>query len=357
MADSRPDLPVLTSTSMRVAVALVALAVALLVLWLLADVVLIAFAAALLAIVLRAMARQIESHTPLSSAWSLVVAVAVVSAVIAAFVLLLGTQIYAQGAALIERLPQLIDKVAARLGITSVPQLLRDGLPNMLGGELAGRVAGYTTRALEIAALAVLVVVAAVYLAADPCMYRRGMLLLVPQRWRKEGARLLDNIGHALERWLIGQLLAMLLVGVLTAIGLWLIGVPAALALAFLVGVADFVPLVGPMLAALPAVLVALAESGNMVFWVIALYVLVQQIEGNLIMPLVQRRTVRLPPALSLFSILVFGVLFGPLGVLLAVPLAVVAFVTVRQLYLRRYLGEDVSVPGETAAARAQLPR
>ena len=354
MAVSRPDPGVLTSTPMRVAWALVALAVALLILWLLAEVVLIAFAAVLLAIVLRALARRIEAHTPLSSAWSLVVAVCVVGAVIVAFVLLLGTQISAQGAALIERLPQLIDKVAARLQIASVPELLRDGLPNMLGGELAGRVAGYTSRVVEIAALAVLVVVAAVYLAADPCMYRRGLLLLLPQRWRKEGARLLDNIGHALERWLIGQLLAMVLVGVLTAVGLWLIGVPAALALGFLAGVADFVPLVGPMLAAVPAVLVALAEGGNMVFWVIALYVLVQQIEGNLIVPLVQRRTVRLPPALSLFSILVFGVLFGPLGVLLAVPLAVVAFVTVRQLYLRRYLGEPVSVPGETAATRVQ---
>ena len=339
---------------MRVAGSLVALAVALLILWLLAEVVLIAFAAVLLAIVLRALARRIEAHTPLSSAWSLVVAVCVVGAMIAAFVLLLGTQIYGQGAALIERLPQLIDKVAARLQIASVPELVRDGLPNMLGGQLAGRLAGYTSRVVETAALAVLVLVAAVYLAADPCMYRRGLLLLLPQRWRKEGARLLDNIGHALERWLIGQLLAMVLVGVLTAVGLWLIGVPAALALGFLAGVADFVPLVGPMLAAVPAVLVALAEGGNMVFWVIALYVLVQQIEGNLIVPLVQRRTVRLPPALSLFSILVFGVLFGPIGVLLAVPLAVVAFVTVRQLYLRRYLGEAVSVPGETAATRVQ---
>jgi predicted PurR-regulated permease PerM len=105
--------------------------------------------------------------------------------------------------------------------------------------------------------------------------------------------------------------------------------------------------------AALPAVLVAMGEGGTMVFWVIGLYVLVQQVEGNLILPLMQRRTVRLPPALSLFAILVFGVLFGPLGVLLAAPLAVVAFVAVRQLYLRRYLGEELSVPGERTAPRA----
>jgi predicted PurR-regulated permease PerM len=341
------------SAPMRVAVALAALAVALLVLWLLAEVVLIAFMSALLAITLRAIARQVEGRTPLSNTWSLVVAVVVVSAVIAAFVLTLGAQIYAQGAGLVERLPDLLDKVAARLQLPSIPELLRDAMPNILGGEVAGRVASYTSRAVDVVALSVLVVVAGVYLAADPCLYRRGLLLVMPPRWRKEGARLLDNIGHALERWLIGQMLAMLLVGVLTGLGLWLIGVPGSMALGFLVGMADFVPLVGPMVAALPAVLVALAEGGTMVFWVIALYVLVQQIEGNLIMPLVQRRAVRLPPALSLFSILVFGVLFGPIGVLLAVPLAVVAYVTVRQLYLRRYLGEEVSVPGENERRRA----
>ena len=105
MAVSRPDPGVLTSTSLRVGWALFRLAAALLVLWLLAEVVLLAFAAVLLAIVLRALARQIEAHTPLSSAWALVVAVIAVSAVIAGFVLLLGTQIHAQGAALIERLP------------------------------------------------------------------------------------------------------------------------------------------------------------------------------------------------------------------------------------------------------------
>ena len=353
MAASRPDPGALTSASLRVGWALFGLAAALVVLWLLAEVVLLAFAAVLLAIVLRALARQIEAHTPLSSAWALVVAVIAVSAVIAGFVLLLGTQIHAQGAALIERLPGLLDKLGERLQIASVSQLLRDSLPEMVGGEVAGRVASYASRVVEGAALALLVVVAAVYLAADPCMYRRGLLLLLPQRWRKEAARLLDNIGGALERWLIGQLVAMVLVGALTAIGLLLIGVPSALALGFLAGMADFVPLVGPVFAALPAVLVAMGEGGTMVFWVIGLYVLVQQVEGNLILPLMQRRTVRLPPALSLFAILVFGVLFGPLGVLLAAPLAVVAFVAVRQLYLRRYLGEELSVPGERTAPRA----
>jgi predicted PurR-regulated permease PerM len=353
MASPSTDPGARTAASLRVAAGVVALLLGLLILWLLADVVLVAFAAALMAIVLRALARQIERHTPLSRRWALVVAVAAVCALIAAFVFLLGAQLYAQSAGLVERVPQLFEKLADRLQIESLRDLTRDALPRMLDGEAARKVAVYSSRVAEVATLAVLVVVAAVYLAADSHLYRRGLLLVLPPRWRREGTRLMQNIGHALERWLLGQLVAMVAVGVMTSVGLALIGVPGALALGFLAGIADFVPLIGPILAAVPAVLIALGEGGTMVFWVIALYLVVQQVEGNLIMPLVQRRAVRLPPALSLFSILVFGVLFGPLGVLLAVPLAVVAYVAVRQLYLRRYLGEDISVPGETPARRA----
>jgi predicted PurR-regulated permease PerM len=108
-----------------------------------------------------------------------------------------------------------------------------------------------------------------------------------------------------------------------------------------------FVPLVGPALAAIPAILVALSEGGTMVLWVIGLYVVVQQIEGNAIMPLVQRRTVGLPPVVTLFALVSLGVLFGPLGILLGTPITVVLYVAVKQLYVRDTLGEPTDVPGE----------
>jgi predicted PurR-regulated permease PerM len=140
------------------------------------------------------------------------------------------------------------------------------------------------------------------------------------------------------------------MVGVLTTLGLWLLGIPSALALGLLAGVLEFVPFLGPILSAVPAVALALGEGMDTMLWVVGLYVAVQQIEGALITPLVQQHTVDLPPALTIFAIVAFGVLFGPLGILLATPLAVVVFVLVKKLWVREVLHENTELPGEPEA-------
>jgi predicted PurR-regulated permease PerM len=140
----------------------------------------------------------------------------------------------------------------------------------------------------------------------------------------------------------------MMLVFVLTGLGLWAIGLPAALALALLAGLAEFVPLIGPVVAAIPALLIALAEGWQTALWTLLLYLAIQQVESNLIMPLVQHRVVSLPPAVALFAVVAFGLLFGSLGVLFATPLAVVIFVAVKKLWVRETLGEPTELPGET---------
>jgi predicted PurR-regulated permease PerM len=139
----------------------------------------------------------------------------------------------------------------------------------------------------------------------------------------------------------------MLMVGVMTALGLWLIGLNSALALGFIAGLADFVPIVGPITAAIPGLLVASGQGFDMVLWTLAVYVIVQQIESNIIVPIVVGNAVKIPPALGLFAVIALGVLFGPLGVLFAYPLAVVADVAVRRLYIRETLGEKVEISGE----------
>ncbi|HET9199563.1 MAG TPA: AI-2E family transporter, partial [Dehalococcoidia bacterium] len=122
---------------------------------------------------------------------------------------------------------------------------------------------------------------------------------------------------------------------------------PAALALALLAGLAQFVPLIGPIVAAVPALLIALSEGWQIVLWTLMLYVAIQQVESNVITPLVQRQAVSLPPAVTLFAVVAFGLLFGPLGLLVAPPLAVVALVAVKKLWVRETLGEPTEVPGE----------
>jgi predicted PurR-regulated permease PerM len=194
-------------------------------------------------------------------------------------------------------------------------------------------------------------VVGGAFLAGEPELYRRGLVKLVPgERARERLGDTLDTTGRALRRWLLGQLLSMTIVGVLTGLGLWLIGVPAPLALALLTFLAEFVPLIGPVVAAVPALLLGLAQGWGTA--VLLLYLAVQQVESNMITPLVQRKVVELPPALTLFGVVALGVVLGPLGLILGAPLLVVAVVATKKLWVRETLGEPTRVPGEERAGR-----
>lgn len=130
----------------------------------------------------------------------------------------------------------------------------------------------------------------------------------------------------------------MTVIGVLTFVGLWFLDIPLALVLAFLAGLLSFIPYVGPILALLPAVLVAFAQSPNQALFVLILYLGVQGVESYLLLPLVQSWTVDMPPALTIAAILLLGVLFGGLGITLAAPLAAAGMVAVKRLYLEDFL-------------------
>jgi len=123
-------------------------------------------------------------------------------------------------------------------------------------------------------------------------------------------------------------------VGTLTWAGLKLLKVPSALALGLFAGLAEFVPILGPIAAAIPALIIAFSQDSRLALWVLALFVVIQQLEGNILQPIIQRRMVALPPAVTLFAVLAFAILFGAMGALLAAPLAVVTLVLVQNLYI-----------------------
>jgi predicted PurR-regulated permease PerM len=156
----------------------------------------------------------------------------------------------------------------------------------------------------------------------------------------------------ALKRWLRAQVVAMMLVGLLTGIGMWLVGVPSPVALALFSGLTEFVPIVGPVIGTIPAVLVASTQGWELALWALAVSIVVQQLENNVIMPLLVGRVVELPAAVGMFSVVAMGVAFGPLGLLLGYPLAIAFNVAMRRLYLRETLGEEVPA-GQAAKDRA----
>lgn len=212
------------------------------------------------------------------------------------------------------------------------------------------RIASWGMTLVDAATGLILIVIGGVFLAADPGLYRRGAVMLLPKRHHARIDDALLTCGGALRLWLVAELIAMAIVGVLAGLGTWAIGLPAPLALGLFAGLTEFVPVVGPILGAVPALLLALTQGSSAVLWTLLLFLAIQQLESNVITPLLQRRMVTIPPALLLFVVLALWLLFGALGVIFGAPLTVVGYVLVKKLYVRQTLGESTEVPGEPAS-------
>ena len=324
-------------------IGVVALAAAL---YAISDILLLVFGAILVAVVLRTIARPIRAGTSIGERLALLAAGLGVLIVIGGTGYLFGSQISDQLASLSASLPQ----AAQRLSQTAPSQSITEMVKGSSIGDLLMNAFSWGTTIFGAAAALVVVIVAGIYIAVSPEVYRDGFVMLFPKPMQAQIAKTLDDASEALRLWLGGQLLAMIIVGILIGVGLALVGVPSALALGLIAGVTEFIPIVGPVIGAVPALLLASTEGWHTVAWTLAVFVVVQQIESNLIMPLVAGRAVAVPPAVGLFAVVAIGVLFGPLGLLLGYPLAVVTDVAVRKLYVRATLGEKVEVAGERPA-------
>lgn len=320
-----------TSTVARWTAVVVAIIGGAMLLWALRSLFLLLFAATLFAVIFHAAAAWIAKRTRLPHGISLAIAVVTLLGAIGVIIWLFGNAMTAQTQDLIARLPAAYNDFKARIGEPDLDvRLLRELAPNSATILTATRdlVSGIGTALSGL----VLAVVGGVYLAAQSGRYVEGLIAISPANLRNRFTEVMTASGVALRRWLIGQLVSMVLVGLLAGVGVWLLGLPSPLALGLMAGLFEFVPFIGPLAAAIPAILLALALGWQKVLLVVGLYLLVQQLEGNLITPLVQQQAVNLPPALTLFSVVAFGLLFGALGVLLAAPLTVLLYVWVKAL-------------------------
>lgn len=313
------------------------------------DLLLVILAALLLSLALRAAAEGLHRRLGVPLRWALAFTILAVLALLGAAAWLFGAEVVSQVDVLREALPRAWNALLQRYGDTVVADQLRsrmaDASPD--GAALLAGVGAAVSTVTGVAGAVLLAFVGAIYLAADPGLYQAGLLKLVPGPRRDLARVALGETARALRLWLLGQLVSMSVIGVLTGLGLAWVGLPSALALGLLAGLLAFVPLVGPIVSAIPALLLALADGAATVGWTLAVFVGVQQIEGNVVMPFVQRRMVDLPPALLLFAIVAAGTLLGPLGALLAAPLTVVVFVLVKRLYVREALDTPTPLPGE----------
>jgi predicted PurR-regulated permease PerM len=318
--------------------------------------ILVTFAGIIVAVLLSALAQPLEARLGLSRPWALLVAAAGLASLLTLAATLVGAEVAAQVRDVLGRLPEAIAALGDRFGI-AVPRpgeargedaaaLLGAIDPSWLGG-VAGQVASVGGAAANAFSAFVVAVIGGWFLAADPALYRRGVTLLLPRGQRRKAEEAMEASGEALRLWLGAQAISMAAIGILAWLGTWAIGLPSPVALGLFAGLAAFVPLVGSVAGAVPALLLALTVGGDAVLWTAGLFVAIQQVESNMLAPLVQRRMVSLPPALVLFAVVAIGLLFGLPGVILAAPITVVAFVLVKLLYVRETLGHETEVPGE----------
>ena len=314
-----------------------------------AELLLLAFAAVLVAVMLSRAADKLSSRTAAPRGVALATVVVAVGGGLALVAWLLAPQIAEQSRQLIAEVPalwkQLDDRIGGWLDIdlsdwisTGFENTDRDAIRDTARG-LLGALAG----TLGVLGSAILLVAMAIYIAADFDTYRRGALRLVPVERRDRARQIADQVEATLLWWMIGKLISMAVVGVLTFFGLWLMGMPLATALAVIAGALAFIPNFGPIIAAVPAVLVALGVSVEMTLYVVGLYVAVQTVESYTITPLIQQRTVALPPALTVLAQLVMGGFAAGIGLAMATPLAAVLMVLVRELYVRDRLEQPKS--------------
>ncbi len=319
---------------------LVMLGVLIALFWLAPDVPLLGFSAVLLAIALRLPAEWVAGQIGMRR-WIAVIVLALSALVLIGLGGWLATgPLMEQADQLSRDLPQSLAALRQRLAGTSVGDWLAarlefrsmpEGGASMVASAAGGIMGGLGN--------AVLVLLMGIYLAIHPPLYICGLLALVHPSLKPQAEATLAECGECLHGWLLGQLFAMVVSGTLTWFGLMLLGVPLAGVLAMVVAILGFIPYIGPLIGAVPAVLLALTQSPMLALWVVLLFIAVQNIEGNILTPLVQSRTANLPPVLLLLAQILAGALFGLLGVALAAPMAAVGLVVTRRAYVEGWLG------------------
>lgn len=330
------------------------------------NIFLLTFVSVLLAVFLHTVTRAL----PLPHKPALALTLLLIVGVLTGFSWLVGPRLDRQLQGLSAQLPRSVDRIErqlsrtawgrqflARVPVLSMPtpaQASTPGGSEREGGRLSGLVVNLLGRLTELLTALIsalshvfFVVFMSIFFAAGARSYASGVTHLFPPARRDHVRSALAEVYRTLQGWLLGQFVAMLTVGTVVGLELWLLGVPFALALGFITFLLEFIPTIGPWLAGVPAVLIAMSQGFDTALLVAGLFFAVELLEGNILLPLVQRWAVELPPALTLFAIFLMGALFGFVGILVAAPLAAVSLTLVKMLYLRDTFGDRVALPGK----------
>jgi predicted PurR-regulated permease PerM len=332
--------------------------------WYASDLLMLVFAGILVSILLRGFSRFLTQKTGLGHGISLALISLALVALIAAGAWSIPGRIGPQMSDLRQQLPLAIENVKQYVKQYEWARATIENLPNLneylagRSGAIVSRLTGLASTTLGLLINSLIAIIIGLYLASQPDLYSAGIKHLLPFRHRARAGEVLGAIDKALWRWIGGRSILMLINGGLTTAGLWLLGVPLALSLGLLAGLLNFVPNFGPWIAATPAVLIAFLQGPQQALYVALLYLVLQTIDGYLLTPIVDRRSVELPPVLTITAQVLLGLAFGFIGFLLASPFAAAVMILIKMIYVEDMLGDRVMHNGwEVANERSNGER
>jgi predicted PurR-regulated permease PerM len=306
------------------------------------NVLLLILAGVLIAVFFRGLSGLIQKYTKWKE--GLCVALAIISTLVI-FILLvwmMGSKIQSQAEQLSKTLPTTIENAKNQLSQSSTGQMVLEKLQSpqtqKRGQDI---IQTFFKSTFGILSDIYVVLFIGVFFTVAPQVYKKGIVKLVPPAGKSKAEDVLKQMGDNLKKWLKGKLFAMLVVTILTSVGLLIIGMPMWLVLALIAGILNFIPNFGPLIALIPAVLVALLQGPSTALWVAGLYILVQIAESNFITPMIQQRLIRIPPALIIIAQLLMAPLTGGWGLVLATPLMVLLIVAIKELYIKNYSKDE----------------
>jgi predicted PurR-regulated permease PerM len=329
--------------------------------WFASAALLLIFACILFSVLLYELSNILHRRLGLHRQLALLVVIGLLVAIIGLGGWAMAPQIAEQSSALAKQLPASIERVQQMVQQHPMLQHLAKQMPSTKeilsslqrfapdAGLLFGGVLGTVANI-------VIIIAVGIYFASSPRIYTHGFIKLIPQPRRARAGEVLDTIGTSLARWLLGKGASMLIVAAILSTGLTMLGVPLGLILGIIAGLMDFIPYVGPILGGVPAVLIALSTSTDLALYTGLLLLAIQMLDGYVLLPVIESRSVNLPPALTIIMQLIFGTLFGFAGVALATPLTAVLVKLVNMLYVEDILGDrsDDSEQSKDTAGHAQ---
>lgn len=310
-------------------------AILLLIIYAAFSVLLLVLAGSLIAVFFRAVSTKIENKTNWKSWICVAISIITTLLVFVGLFWLIGAKVQEQVIELNETLPKTINDAKAWLNKSEFGEKILSGAfsePSMKKTQQFA--SDFFQSTFGVLGDLYVVLFIGIFFTISPQIYIKGFVQLIPVKGQKKAQQILDKLGEQLRKWLKGTLFSMLTVFVLTAIGLAILGMPLWLVLALLAGLLSFIPNFGPLLAIIPAVLLAFSESPKMALLVASLYILIQFVESNFITTAIQKKLTNLPPALILIAQLFMGVLTGAWGLVLAMPITLIVIVLIQNLYI-----------------------